>query len=84
MVIVTYYHSMMKGIVYIQLFAALIHCTKGWASLRYATIRRQAISRSFRLQSSKSENIDLEVLKKELSEYLEKRKELSADELAKE
>jgi hypothetical protein len=75
---------MMKGVLYIQLFAALIHSTKGWATSSYATISRRATSRSFRLQSSKSENIDLEVLKKELSEYLEKRKELSADELAKE
>ncbi|GAX17100.1 hypothetical protein FisN_5Hh486 [Fistulifera solaris] len=75
---------MMKLKLYVPLFATLTHSTEGWAAIGYATIRRQATSRPLRLQSSKSENIDLEVLKKELSEYLEKRKELSADELAKE
>lgn len=63
------------------LFAALVRSTLCWTTHNYG---RVANIHSSLLKASKSDDIDFEVLKKELSEYLEKRKEFSADERAKE
>lgn len=73
----------MKQIIQLS-FLTLLHVSHGWTSPNRATIGKITTNvHSSQLQASKSDDIDLDALKKELSEYLEKRKELSADERAK-